>query len=415
LDDHVRIPPASIAFTTLLGVLVALPSFGIDMSLPTLAEMSVAFDAAPSQVSWTTSLFMAGFAIAPLLYGPASDRFGRKPVVMIGCALFAVAGAGCAAAGSLQSLLGWRFVQGGGAGAGMTIVLAIIRDLFDGQAARVRFSYVAIATMVAPAIAPAAGASLLALGDWRIIPAALASIGVVLFVVVGIGFTESARLDPMNRLGPSVVFRNYLCVLIHPVSSAYILVGAAAFGALFAYVSGSPLFLINAAGFDPRQYGLIFAATSLAIMLGAFLNGQFSARGVRVASLMTVGLLLSAASSILLLGTTLANWATFPPVMVLLLMSNFGFGLIAPNAMAGAVQPFPQIAGVASAATGFVQVATGAIVSELVAVFYDGRSPLSTAVFMTLCSVFALSWYLLLARPAHSERRPITDIGRPET
>ena len=410
-----RIPPASIAFTTLLGVLVALPSFGIDMSLPTLAEMGTAFDAAPSQVSWTTSLFMAGFAIAPLLYGPASDRFGRKPVMMFGCALFAVAGAGCAAAGSLQSLLGWRFVQGGGAGAGMTIVLAIIRDLFDGQAARVRFSYVAIATMVVPAIAPAAGASLLALGDWRIIPAALASIGVVLFVVVGIGFTESARLDPMNRLAPSVVFRNYLCVLTHPVSSAYILVGAAAFGALFAYVSGSPLFLINAAGFDPRQYGLIFAATSLAIMLGAFLNGQFSARDVSAASLMTVGLVLSAASSILLLGTTLANWATFPSVMVLLLMSNFGFGLIAPNAMAGAMQPFPQTAGAASAATAFVQMATGAIVSELVAVFYDGRSPLSTAVFMTLCSVFALSCYLLLARPAQSERRTITDIGRPET
>src|ERR1700741_1418420 len=127
----VRLPPASTAFTLLLGFLVALPSFGIDMSLPALTAMAAALGVAPEQAGLMMSLFMLGFAVAPLFYGPASDRYGRKPVVVFACALFVIAGIGCAFARSLPTLLTWRVVQGAGAGASMTIALAIIRDLFE--------------------------------------------------------------------------------------------------------------------------------------------------------------------------------------------------------------------------------------------------------------------------------------------
>src|SRR5262249_20590153 len=142
----VPLAPASTAFTLLLGFLVALPSFGIDMSLPALAETAAALRVAPAEVGSTMSLFMLGFAVAPLLYGPASDRYGRKPIVVLACLLFIIAGIGCALARSLPALLMWRVVQGAGAGASMTIALAIVRDLFDGQVARTKLSYVAIAT-----------------------------------------------------------------------------------------------------------------------------------------------------------------------------------------------------------------------------------------------------------------------------
>ena len=123
----------------------------------------------------------------------------------------------------------------------MTIALAIIRDLFDGQAARTRLSYVAIATMAVPMIAPTEGAALLALGGWRAIHGVLAGIGLLLFLLILISFAESARIDPVNRLTPSVIARNYLRVLTHPICLGYILINAAGFGALFAYVSGSSL------------------------------------------------------------------------------------------------------------------------------------------------------------------------------
>jgi DHA1 family bicyclomycin/chloramphenicol resistance-like MFS transporter len=396
----VRIPPASTAFTLLLSLLVALPSFGIDMSLPALAATGAALGVAPARAGLTMSLFMVGFAVAPLFYGPASDRYGRKPIVVFACMLFIIAGIGCVLAQSLPILLMWRVVQGAGAGASVTIALAIIRDLFEGQAARSKLSYVAIAMMVVPTIAPTAGAALLGLGGWRIIHAVLAGVGLVLLLAMLLGFAESAQIDPANRLVPSVIARNYLRVLVHPTCLGYIIVNAAAFGALFAYVSGSPLFLIDVVGLRPEQYGLVFAATSLGIMAGAFVNGRLSDRGVPPAYPLTAGLVLAVVSTMLLLAMTLADWMPLPLVISLLVIGNLAFGLILPNAMQGAMQPLPQIAGAAGAATGFIQMMMGAVASGLVAALYDGHSALSMTAIMAPCSVLALVSYLLLARPA---------------
>jgi DHA1 family bicyclomycin/chloramphenicol resistance-like MFS transporter len=282
----------------------------------------------------------------------------------------------------------------------MTIALAIIRDLFEGQAARTRLSYVAIATMVVPMIAPSAGAALLALGGWRVIHAVLAGVGLLLLLAMVIGFAESARLDPANRLVPSVIISNYLRVLTHPLCLGYILVNAAAFGTLFAYVSGSSLFLINVVGLRPDQYGLVFAATSLGIMAGAFLNGRLSAWGVVPDYPLTIGLALAVVAATSLLTMTLAHWIPLAPVISLLVLGTFAFGLIAPNAMEGAMQPLPQIAGAAGAATGCIQMTTWAVVSGLVATLYDEHSALSMTALMVVCSLVALASYLLLARPA---------------
>jgi MFS transporter, DHA1 family, multidrug resistance protein len=259
---------------------------------------------------------------------------------------------------------------------------------------------VAIATMVVPMIAPSAGAALLAVGGWRVIHAVLAGIGLVLLLAILIGFTESARLDPANRLVPSVIARNYLSVLTHPLCLGYILINAAAFGALFAYVSGSSLFLINVVGLGPGQFGLVFAVTSLGIMAGAFLNGRLSAWGVRPFYPLTSGLALAVATASALLLMTLVGWMPLTPLISLLIVGNFAFGLIAPNAMQGAMQPLPQIAGAAGAATGCVQMTTGAVVSGLVAMLSDQHSALSMTALMAACSLVALAAYLLLARPA---------------
>lgn len=397
---RVRLPPTSTAFTLLLGLLVALPSFGIDMSLPALTSVGAALRVAPERAGLMMSLFMLGFAVAPLFYGPVSDRYGRKPVVVFACMLFAIAGIGCAFARSLPTLLVWRVVQGAGAGASMTITLAIVRDLFEGQAARTRLSYVSIATMVVPTIAPSAGAALLALGGWRVIHAVLGGIGLLLLLAMLIGFTESARLDPANRLVPSVIARNYLRVLTNPLCLGYILINAAAFGALFAYVSGSSLFLINIVGLRPGQFGVVFAATSLGIMAGAFLNGRLSTWGVAPFYPLTAGLALSVVTATALLLMTLVGWMPLIPVILILIVGNFAFGLIAPNAMQGAMQPLPQIAGAAGAAAGCIQMATAAVVSGLVALLHDQHSALSMTALMSVCSLVALAAYLLLARPA---------------
>ena len=388
------------AFTVLLGFLVALPSFGIDMSLPALTATGAALGVAPAQAGLMMSLFMLGFAVAPLFYGPASDRYGRKPVVVFACTLFIIAGIGCAFARSLSTLLIWRVVQGAGAGASMTIALAIIRDLFEGQAARTRLSYVAIATMIVPMIAPTAGAALLALGGWRVIHAVLAGVGLVLLLAMVIGFAESARIDPANRLVPSVIARNYLRVLTHPLCLGVHPCQRRGFWGAVRLCQRLLAVLDQRRGAETRpiwpgvrgdlagDHGGCVAqrpAQRLGRRAGLSADDRLGARGGRrnVATDHDAGRLDAARS-----------------VISLLVLANFAFGLIAPNAMQGAMQPLPQIAGAAGAATGCIQMATGAVVSGLVATLYDEHSALSMTALMAMCSLLALVSYLLLARPA---------------
>lgn len=153
-----RIRPGSVGFTLLLGALSMLPPFSIDMGLPALSIMAQSLGTTSAGASLSLSVFMLGFALAPLCYGPLSDRYGRRPLLLVGCAVFVAAGVGCAASGSLPILLFWRFIQGAGAGAGFVLVLAVIRDTFEGAAARARLSYVTLVMGVAPMVAPKIGA-----------------------------------------------------------------------------------------------------------------------------------------------------------------------------------------------------------------------------------------------------------------
>jgi DHA1 family bicyclomycin/chloramphenicol resistance-like MFS transporter len=408
-----RIPPQSTAFTLLLGLLVALPSFGIDVSLPALTATGTALGVTPAEVGLTMSTFMIGFAGAPLVYGPVSDRHGRKPVVIFAAALFIIASVGCAFARSLPSLLVWRFVQGAGAGASMAMAMAIVRDLFDGQAARTKISYIAVATMVVPMVAPSLGAVLLRFGGWRLIHAVLAGVGSILLLATQFGFSESARLSPANRLLPSVVVHNYFRVLRHSTCLGYILCNAASFGMLFAYVSGSALFFTNVVGLSSEQFGLIFAATSFGIMSGAFINGHLGAWSDDPSLPLMFGLALAAASATLLLVMTLAGWSSLPAIIVLLISCTFAFGLVAPNAMHEAMQPLPEIAGAVSAASGFIQMLFGAASSGLVAILYDGRSALSMASVMVFCSIVAMASYMVVARQTRMRNMGI-EAGLPD-
>jgi DHA1 family bicyclomycin/chloramphenicol resistance-like MFS transporter len=397
-----RIQPASFAFTLLLGLLASVPYSGIDMNLPALAATGAALGARPADIGFTISVFMLSLATAPLVYGPISDRYGRRPVVIFGVALFVVGGLACALAPSLPVLLAGRLSQGCGA-ASTTLTFSIIRDLFEGENARAKMANVVIAINVVTMIAPTAGAALLALGNWRLIYTTQSGMGLVLLIALVTGLAETAKIDQANRLAPSIIRRSYLQVLTNPISFAYILVGGAAGGTVMAYVTGSSLFFINGMGLQPNQYGLIFSACSGSVMAGAFLDRRLAAWNVSPAHVLTMGLAVSAVASGLFLGTTLVGWVPLPLVVSLLLAVALAFGLSIPNAMNATMHPLPQIAGAVSAVSGSIQMMTGAVSSGIVAFLYDGRSPLSMSAVMTLCSLLALASYLLIARPA--ERR----------
>jgi MFS transporter, DHA1 family, multidrug resistance protein len=397
-----QIRPTSFGFTLLLGLLAAVPYSGIDINLPALAATGAMLGVSLSEVGLTMSVFTLSLAVAPLIYGPVSDRFGRKPVVVFGVALFVVASLACSIAQSLPELLLCRFVQGVGA-ASTAITFAIIRDLFGEMSARAKIANVLVIINVMTVIAPTAGAVLLTIGGWRSIYAIQAGIGVFLLLAVLSEFAETAKIDLANRLAPTVVIRSYLRVLTHPLSFAYILVGAASGAVVFAYVTGSSLFFIGVVGLGPDQYGLIFSACSAAVMSGALLDSRLGRRGISTALVLTIGLTLSAAASATLLAMTVAGWAQPAVVAAPLMMVALAFGMTMPNIMNATMQPLPDIAGAVGAAAASIQMTAGAASSVLVAVLFDGQSALSMAAVMATSSLLALIAYCLLARPA--ERR----------
>lgn len=258
---------------------------------------------------------MLSLAVAPLVYGPVSDRLGRKPVVLFGIASFVAASLACACAQSLTVLLICRFVQGVGA-SGTGTTFAVIRDLFDETAARAKMASVVIAINVVTVIAPTAGAALLSLGGWRSIYVAQAGIGTLLFLAVLAGFAESARIDPADRLVPASVIQSYVRVLTHPLSFAYILVGTASVATVFAYVTGSSLFFNDVMGLRPSS------ACSAAVMSGALLDGRLGHRGIAAATVLGMGLALLAAAAFTLLTMALAGWT--PPMLVAALLLAVG-------------------------------------------------------------------------------------------
>jgi DHA1 family bicyclomycin/chloramphenicol resistance-like MFS transporter len=394
-----RIHPNSLAFTLLLGLLSSLPTFGIDMILPALAVTGIAFGVPASEAGLAMSTYMLGVGAALVIYGPVSDRFGRKPVIVSGCALLIVASVGCIFSRSMPELLFFRALQGAGAAGPGLGAVTIVRDLFDGAEARAKMSYVVFAVNIVPMVAPTIGAALLVLGGWQaiyLVPIA----GACVLLLAMRGLPETARINPNARLRPAAVIRDYVRVSMHPVCLGYILCNAAAAGAVFAYITGSSLFFINVLGLSPAQFGLIFGASSLAVMAGTVVNTRLSRWGASPGQLITLGLMLSTLLAAFLLAMSLAGSKSIAPVVLVMVGVALSFGLISPNAMSAALQPTPEIAGSASAVMAFFQMAAAALSSALVSGLFDGRTSFSMAAVMLCSCLLAIASYGGLARPA---------------
>jgi DHA1 family bicyclomycin/chloramphenicol resistance-like MFS transporter len=405
-----RIRPDSIVFIILLSALGGLTPLSIDMGLPALQAIGHSLQVSPASAALTLSLFLVGFAFGPVILGPLSDRFGRRPILLAGCSLFALAGIGCAVASSLPVLLFWRLLEGIGAGAGSTLSIAIVRDLFDGATARSRLSYVATVGSIAPMIAPTLGAIVLAWLGWRAIYGFLAAAGLLLFAAVLIGFAESHSKIDKAALHPGRLAANYERIFRNPKCLGYTLVAALNFGCMFSYISSSPLVMMGVLGVSPSHYGWTFAATALGIMAGAFINGRLNARGFSPSTLLNFGLGLSLISALSLLVISFTSAASVTTILPLLVVNTFSVGFIGPNATQGVMHPVPDIAGVASAVLGSMRMLTGALAGVIVAFLFDTHTAHAMSESMTFFSLASLAVYAGIVRRAErSAVRPVIE------
>ena len=391
--------PQSLWSTLLLGALVTLASFATDMGLPVLAATAQSLGVSPATAALSLSVFIAGFAVGPLVFGPLSDRFGRRPFLLGGCAAFALFGSLGAFAQSIQALLLWRTLMGIGAGTVQVLVLATVRDLFTGREARTKQAYVNMASGVAPIIAPTLGIFVAGFGGWRAIYGVLAAGGIVLLLAAAVRFRETAPLSG-QALTVRRTLASYTRVARHPLSFGNALVVALSFGSLFAFVSGSSLVVIGVMGASQRVYGLLFAVTSLGLVTGAFASARLTRRGVSHARLIGTSVAATALITVILLILAATAVLTITTFILLVVLANIATGVTRPNAAQGALEPVPEIVGVASALLSALQMLVGAVASALAASLFDGRSAVAMTGVMAACSVSAALVYVLVVRPA---------------
>ena len=386
----------SFGLALLLTTLVALGPLSTDLYLPALPGLTQVFVTGVARVQLTLSVFLAGFAVAQLFYGPLSDRYGRRPAMLVGLGVYLLSSVACMLAPSIDTLIAARFFQALGACAGPVLGRAIVRDVYGPlQAARV-LAYISGAMAIAPMIGPFIGGWLTVWFGWRANFAALVLFSAVQMAVVFAMLRESnAHRDP-TATQPRRILENFRALLASRRYLGYLLCVSFTYAALFSFISGSSFVLIDLHGLSPQWFGASFGVVVTGYICGTLITGRFTLR-LGPSRMVWMGALLGAGA-----GTSMVVLALFEVRSVwaiLLPMSGYtaATGLVMPNAHGGALAPYPKMAGVASALMGFVQMALAAAVGIVVGHLYDGTAiPMTGAI--ALCGWAVLLSYYLLVR-----------------
>ncbi|SFL60869.1 MFS transporter, DHA1 family, bicyclomycin/chloramphenicol resistance protein [Bradyrhizobium sp. NFR13] len=393
----------SFAFTAFLGTLTALPPLSIDMGLPGLPAIEASFADAAGRGPLTLSLFLAGFAISPLICGPLADRFGRRATLLDGLLLFSIAAGACALAPSFTVLLVCRLIQGFAAGACAILPIAIVRDLFQHATARQKLSQIAAVLGIAPMMAPVLGGWVMAVSDWRSIYAVQAAVGLILLVVGGFGLAESQPVENRRSLNPQQLAESYRFVLGDRGFVGYALLYACAFACMFAFISGAPSVLIGSLGLSTTSFSLLFGLTSCGVLVASLISGQLSRRHIASRKIIAFGLIVmitSAVAALLLVPADAVTVATLIPPMALTI---FAFGILAPSTNHEALANLPHVAGSAAGVMRCMQMVMGAFASAMIAVFEPfGHPALVMTGLMAGMALAAGAIYLWLLPKANS-------------
>ncbi|MBH5334564.1 multidrug effflux MFS transporter [Streptomyces pactum] len=386
--------------TFVLGGLTALPPLSMDMYLPALPEVTDALHSRAATVQLTLTACIAGMAIGQLLVGPMSDRWGRRRPLLAGMVVYVLATIVCAFATTAELLVVFRTVQGLAGAAGIVIARAVVRDLYEGVEMIRFFSTLMLISGTAPIAAPLIGGQVLRITDWRGVFVVLAVVGVLLTVLVWRRLDET--LPPERRHGGGLgdTLRTIRGLLAERVFTGYLLSGAFAFAALFAYVAGSSFVIQEIYGASPQTFSLLFGINSVGLVGMGQLNGKVLVGRVDPDKVIAVGLVTVtlAAGVLVVLASGLFGKAPLAAMAAGLFVLMSAMGLIFSNTNAQALQRAGHAAGSASALLGTSSFLVGAAASPLVGIAGE-----RTAVPMTLvqlgCALAAVACFVGLCRP----------------
>lgn len=397
MSDATAVPgkAAGARLVLLLGALVAFGPLAIDLYLPALPAMATGLAATPHAVELSVTVFLAGFSFGMLFYGPISDRYGRRKVMLTGIALFALASLACMLAASIGQLIAARVLQALGGGAASVLARAVVRDLYDGPEAIRKLSLMAMVTAIAPLVAPLIGSVLLNHFGWRGTFGAVFLWGVASLAVVWAQLPESLPAQRRGQLPLGRAFAAYGRLLADPVALGLLLAGGMSFAAMFAYITASPFYFIELHGFAPAAYGLVFAANALGIFGANYVNSRL-APSHGPAAMAGAGCVLGLAGA-LIVPASMGTPAGLTGVIAGLFLTVSMTGLLGANCVGMLMAKYPQNAGAAAALFGASQFGMGMLASAGVSFFHDGSGwPMAWTIALTM--TVSMLGYLLFRR-----------------
>jgi MFS transporter, DHA1 family, multidrug resistance protein len=382
------ITPGSGAFIALIAAMMTMTAMTIDINLPAIPATAADLGASLTTSQLTVTIFFAGFAVGQLVWGPLSDRLGRKPGVLMGTVIYIVATIGCALTPDMGTLLALRAVQGFGAGAGSVLGRAIIRDLFEGPQMARMLSLALAAFITAPIVAPTIGAAILSFASWRWVYGFLAVYGLAMLALAALFLEESLKARNPGALGPAQLVRGFAAVFRDARSRPWAVVVVLGFGTLTVYLTNSSAVLMQGYGMSPSAFGAAFAIVAVCSFAGNVLNSRLVHR-LPLVRVIRLALLAAIATAALALGVALTGLGGVWALVVAIGLFFVAFGLIAANGTTLALQPHADAAGAAAAALGFGQTVVPALIGGAVAFLYDGTA---VPMLATILLLFALSW-----------------------
>ncbi|HSC75543.1 MAG TPA: Bcr/CflA family multidrug efflux MFS transporter [Pseudomonadales bacterium] len=379
----------------LLGALTALAPLSIDMYLPALPVIEQGLMAPAGSISLTLAAFFVGMALGQLFYGPLSDRFGRKPPLYAGLALYVLASLGCMLADNITMLIMCRFLQALGGCAGAVIARAIVRDRCSANESARAFSMLMLVMGLAPILAPVFGGWLLVWVGWRWLFLALALFGAACMLVMHKRLEETHDTRHAEPLELGSVLKGYARLCRNRAFLGYTLSGGLGMAGMFAYITGSPFIFIELYHLSPQHYSLLFGSNALALITASQLNvWQLQRMSLTRLLRRTLWMPAIAATALLLLSFT--PWLTWWLLWIGFFVFVGSLGFINPNASAAALATHGQQAGMASALMGALQFGLATLSGSMVGLWHDGSS-LPLVVIMMVCGVGAwLSHYCLI-------------------
>lgn len=376
----------------LLAAASALGPVAMQIMLPAIPIIRENFDVSTGTAQLTLSLSMLSIAIATLIYGPLSDRFGRRPVMLTGIAITALGSLLCIMESSIEWLIAGRIVQAAGGAVGLVLARAIVRDVYDARDSASIIATLVMVMVVMPMISPLVGGELMIRYDWHAIFYLLAAISALMLLAMYLWLPETLTTQ-LPFTGVLNTLKTFLSLFRSRVFSAYAFSTAFISVSFFSFISAAPEVMVSVLKRPPEEYGYYFVMIPAAFMTGNFLASRLSAR-MGIHRMVTMGSVLGVSGVLIAIVLQLLGFhhplALFVPVAA----ATLGNGISLPNAQAGAINEFPNMAGSASGLTGFLQMALSALAAQLVALLFNG-TVYPMLLLMLLASVISLAAFRL--------------------